>query len=177
LPDEPTESAAPEVGSILSRAEALFKPLYTPSRTLEGIPKDFLRSLIKVADISARLESAHMEQQRGIAKILKTGSQYWGTRHPPTARPVPGRATPFGQPVRTRTGLQTDLDDDAALDDAVQQLKLVVAESMLVKKVDDLVQRVCYLSPLKATSRFDRNRLRISSLSTRHISLGSRVRA
>jgi len=149
LPDDPTESAAPEVGSVLSRAETLFKPFHTPSRTLEGIPKGILRSLTKVADISVRLESAHMEQRRSIATILKTGSHYWQT-HPPIASPAHDCATPVGQPVRTGSRLQPDFVD-AALGETVRQLGLVVSESKLVKKVDDLFQRVCYLSPLEGT--------------------------
>jgi hypothetical protein len=148
--DVPTELAAPEVGNILSHAEALFKAFYTPSRTFEGLPKNFLRSLTKVADISALLESAHMEQRRGITTILKTGSHYWQT-HPPIGGPAPGRTTAVSQPVRTGSGLQPDFVDDAVLGEAVRRLGLVVGESMLVKKVDDLFRRVCYLSPLKGT--------------------------
>jgi hypothetical protein len=149
LPDTPTESAAPEVDNILSRTEALFK-LFYPLHTLEGIPKDFLRSLTTVANISIRLESAHMEQRRGIATILKTGSHYW-QRHPPIASSAPDRAPPGGQPVRMGSGLQPDLVDDADFGTTMRRLRLVVGEGMLVKKVDDFFQRVRYLSPLKGT--------------------------
>jgi len=88
-----------------------------------------------------------MEQRRGIAAVLKTGSHYWQT-HLPISSPAHDCATPVGQPVRPGSGLQSDCVD-TALGETVRGLGLVVGESMLVKKVDDLFQRVCYLSPLK----------------------------